>query len=44
VLKTEFENLSLLPCGPLPPNPAELLASPRLKALIAEAACANSTW
>ncbi len=37
VLKTQFENLSLLPCGPLPPNPAELLASPRLKALIAEA-------
>ncbi|HEY7809902.1 MAG TPA: polysaccharide biosynthesis tyrosine autokinase [Allosphingosinicella sp.] len=37
VLDTQFENLSLLPCGPLPPNPAELLASPRLKALIAEA-------
>jgi capsular exopolysaccharide synthesis family protein len=37
VLKTEFENLSLLPCGPLPPNPAELLASPRLKSVIAEA-------
>lgn len=37
VLKTNYENLSLLPCGPLPPNPAELLASPRLKALIAEA-------
>jgi capsular exopolysaccharide synthesis family protein len=38
VLKTESDNLWLLPCGPLPPNPAELLASPRLKALIAEAA------
>jgi capsular exopolysaccharide synthesis family protein len=37
VLKTEYENLSLLPCGPLPPNPAELLASARLKALMAEA-------
>jgi capsular exopolysaccharide synthesis family protein len=37
VLKTQFEGLSLLPCGPLPPNPAELLASPRLKAIIAEA-------
>jgi capsular exopolysaccharide synthesis family protein len=24
-------NLSILPCGPLPPNPAELLTSPRLK-------------
>jgi polysaccharide biosynthesis transport protein len=38
VLKTEHDNLWLLPCGPLPPNPAELLASPRLKALINEAA------
>jgi capsular exopolysaccharide synthesis family protein len=40
VLKTQFENLSLLPCGPLPPNPAELLASARLKAVIAEAMAA----
>jgi capsular exopolysaccharide synthesis family protein len=38
VLKTSFENLWLIPCGPLPPNPAELLASPRLKALVAQAA------
>ena len=37
VLATQFENLSLLPCGPLPPNPAELLASPRLRAILAEA-------
>jgi capsular exopolysaccharide synthesis family protein len=37
VLKTQFEKLSLLPCGPLPPNPAELLASSRLKTIIAEA-------
>jgi capsular exopolysaccharide synthesis family protein len=37
VLETEFENLTLLPCGPLPPNPAELLASQRLKALLTEA-------
>lgn len=37
VLKTNFENLSLVPCGPLPPNPAELLASARLKTLIREA-------
>ncbi|HZF94061.1 MAG TPA: polysaccharide biosynthesis tyrosine autokinase [Allosphingosinicella sp.] len=37
VLETEFDNLFLLPCGPLPPNPAELLASQRLKALLAEA-------
>ncbi|TFI59910.1 polysaccharide biosynthesis tyrosine autokinase [Sphingomonas parva] len=38
VVKTQFEGLSLLPCGPLPPNPAELLASARMKAIIAEAA------
>jgi succinoglycan biosynthesis transport protein ExoP len=38
ILNTQFENLSLLPCGPLPPNPAELLASPRLRSIIAEAA------
>jgi capsular exopolysaccharide synthesis family protein len=38
ILKTEHHNLWLLPCGPLPPNPAELLASPRLKALMNEAA------
>jgi capsular exopolysaccharide synthesis family protein len=37
ILGTQFENLSLLPCGPLPPNPAELLASPRLRAIIADA-------
>jgi capsular exopolysaccharide synthesis family protein len=37
VLQTQFENLSLLPCGPLPPNPAELLASPRLRSILAEA-------
>jgi succinoglycan biosynthesis transport protein ExoP len=37
VLKTQYENLTLLPCGPLPPNPAELLASPRLKAVLADA-------
>jgi capsular exopolysaccharide synthesis family protein len=38
VLKTESENLSLIPCGPLPPNPAELLASPRLHSILSEAA------
>ena len=31
------DGLWLLPCGPLPPNPAELLSSPRLKAILAEA-------
>ena len=37
VKKPEIEGLWLLPCGPLPPNPAELLSSPRLKAILAEA-------
>ncbi len=36
-LKTNSENLWLVPCGQLPPNPAELLASPRLRTIIAEA-------
>lgn len=34
---TEVPNLSLLQCGPLPPNPAELLHTKRFKALIEEA-------
>lgn len=34
---TKFENLWLVPCGPIPPNPAELLASARVKALLREA-------
>jgi capsular exopolysaccharide synthesis family protein len=38
VVKPEADGLWLLPCGPLPPNPAELLSSPRLKAVLAEAA------
>lgn len=33
----DTEGLWLLPCGPLPPNPAELLSSPRLKSLLDEA-------
>ena len=37
VVKPEVDGLWLLPCGPLPPNPAELLSSPRLQALLAEA-------
>lgn len=27
-------NLSLIPCGPIPPNPAELLTSPRFKEVL----------
>jgi capsular exopolysaccharide synthesis family protein len=30
-VKTEIENLSVLPAGPIPPNPAELLHSERFK-------------
>jgi capsular exopolysaccharide synthesis family protein len=32
--KTEIPGLSLLPCGPRPPNPSELLNTPRLGALV----------
>jgi capsular exopolysaccharide synthesis family protein len=34
---TQQESLWLLPCGPVPPNPADLLASPRYRSIIAEA-------
>lgn len=37
VRKTAVENLYLIPCGPKPPNPAELLNSQRMKELIQEA-------
>jgi capsular exopolysaccharide synthesis family protein len=35
VLNTEVENLSVLPAGPRPPNPSELLSSKRMKELVA---------
>lgn len=35
---TEIPNLFVLPCGPLPPNPAELLMSNRFEAVLAELA------
>ncbi len=35
VLETEVPGLHLLPCGPRPPNPSELLNTPRLGALMA---------
>ncbi len=31
----QLPNLEVLVCGPIPPNPAELLSTPRLKALLA---------
>jgi len=36
--RTEQENLDFIPCGPLPPNPAELWGSDRLKRVLQEAA------
>lgn len=36
VLKTKIENLYVLPAGSVPPNPAELLASGRMEALLSE--------
>jgi capsular exopolysaccharide synthesis family protein len=35
---TDIPNLFVLPCGPLPPNPAELLMSHRFEAVLAELA------
>lgn len=32
--KLQIPNLSLLPCGPIPPNPAELISSSRMKDLL----------
>ena len=36
VQETEVENLSLITCGPIPPNPSELLHTERFQALIEE--------
>ena len=36
LIKTNIENLDLLPSGTLPPNPTELLGSARMKTLIEE--------
>jgi capsular exopolysaccharide synthesis family protein len=36
VKATDIPNLFLLPCGPLPPNPAELLMSKRFETVLAE--------
>lgn len=38
VQRTGDPNLSFIPCGPLPPNPAELLGGVRVKQFLAEAA------
>jgi capsular exopolysaccharide synthesis family protein len=34
IKKLQIPNLSLLPCGPIPPNPAELISSARMKELL----------
>jgi len=36
IQKTSIDNIWLLPCGPLPPNPAELLASKKMRDLTEE--------
>ena len=38
IQKLQMPNLSLIPCGPIPPNPAELISSERMKRLLAELA------
>jgi capsular exopolysaccharide synthesis family protein len=37
VLETQHSNLWLLPSGPVPPNPADLLATGRIRKILAEA-------
>jgi capsular exopolysaccharide synthesis family protein len=34
VVHTRIENLDLIPCGPIPPNPSEIVGSNKLKQLI----------
>jgi succinoglycan biosynthesis transport protein ExoP len=36
IVETEIENLSFMPSGPVPPNPAELLGSAGMKKFLAE--------
>ena len=38
ILETQHENLWLLPSGPVPPNPADLLSTGRVRKIIGEAA------
>ena len=37
VVPTHYDSLWLLPCGPLPPNPADLLSTGRFKQILADA-------
>jgi capsular exopolysaccharide synthesis family protein len=34
VHRLQIPNLSLLPCGPIPPNPAELISSEKMKSMV----------
>jgi len=36
IQKLEIPNLSLLPCGAIPPNPAELISSQKMKSMLKE--------
>ncbi|MBW2262436.1 MAG: polysaccharide biosynthesis tyrosine autokinase, partial [Deltaproteobacteria bacterium] len=36
IRETEVENLFILPCGPIPPNPAELIHTDKFSALVEE--------
>jgi capsular exopolysaccharide synthesis family protein len=36
VCKSEVPNLDILPCGPMPPNPAELLHTDRFRQILAQ--------
>jgi polysaccharide biosynthesis transport protein len=36
IQKLQMPNLSFIPCGPIPPNPAELISSERMKRLLAD--------
>ncbi|HKX91518.1 MAG TPA: polysaccharide biosynthesis tyrosine autokinase [Sphingomicrobium sp.] len=38
VVETQHDNLRLLPSGPIPPNPADLLSTGRIRAILSEAA------
>ena len=38
VVETQHDHLKLLPSGPIPPNPADLLSTGRIRAILAEAA------
>lgn len=37
VVMTQYENMWLMPCGPIPPSPADLLSGGRFKAILSEA-------